>query len=194
MKSREGTVVDADYLIEQVQKLVKKELIFRNKKLSKKEIEKRSLKISLAAIKYFLLKTDIKRDILFNPSESIKFDGDTGPYLLYSYARASSILRKIPKKKKNLGIEIDNLNDYELELVKKIFQFREFVEKAYISLNPSLIAQYSYQLSKKFNEFYHVCPVINSKEEGFRLNLVAAFKQILKNSLYLLGIEILEEM
>ena len=193
MKSREGKVVDADDLIEEVQNLAKKELISRSA-LSQKELNSRSLKIALASIKYFLLKTDIKKDMLFNPEESIRFDGDTGPYIQYSYARANSILKK-SKIKNNLNkFEIETLHPAEIELIKKLSQFKEIVLKAYETLNPSLIAHYSYQLAQNFNEFYHSCPVVDSKEEEFRIKLVKSFMQILKNSLNLLGIETLDEM
>ena len=192
MKSREGTIVDADDLIDKVRELVKKELSKREK-LSKKELENRSLKIALAAIKYFLLKIDIKKNMIFNPKKSINFEGDTGPYLLYSYARASSILRKAnPKNKKQETFE--SLEQKEIELVKKLEQFPEIVLKSYKTLNPSLIANYSYQLAQIFNEFYHTCPVIGSENEFFRLKLVESFKIVLKNSLNLLGIEEIEKM
>ncbi|MEK6833717.1 MAG: arginine--tRNA ligase [Nanoarchaeota archaeon] len=191
MKSREGTVVDADDLIEEVQKLVKKELESRGK-LSKKQLEEKSLKIALAAIKYILLKVDIKKDRVFNPKESIDFEGDTGSYILYSYARASSILKKLKKVEKNYSLE--ELEEKEISLVKKLSEFKEIVLKSFKDLNPSVIANYSYQLSRVFNEFYHACPVINSERESFRVDLVISFKQILKNSLYLLGIETLERM
>ncbi len=190
MKSREGTVVDADDLIEKVQELVKKELSSREK-LSKKELESRSLKIALASIKYFLLRTDIKKDMLFNPKESIKFEGDTGPYIQYSYARASSILGKAKKIEKKYGTE---LHPKEKELISKLSDFKKVVSKSYGILNPSLIAHYAYQLSQTFNEFYQECPVINSDSEFFRINLVKTFRQIIKNSLWLLGIEVLEKM
>jgi len=191
MKSREGTIVDADNLIEKVQNLVKKE-IEKREKLSKKEIEFRSLKISLAAIKYFLLKVDYSKEILFNPEESINFEGNTGPYLQYSYARANSILKK--SKIKKPALNIINLTEQENKLIKKLSQFQEAVESAYSHLNPSLTANYSFELAQVFNEFYHACPVINSEQENFRLNLVQAFKKIIKQSLYLLGIDVLEEM
>jgi len=191
MKSREGKVVDADDLILEVQKLVKENLESRYK-LSKKELEIKSLKITLSAIKYFLLKVDAKRNLLFNPKESINFEGDTGPYLLYSYARANSILKKAGKPNKNFSI--DELQPAEIELIKKLSLFSEVVKNAYKNYNPSLIANYSYNLAKTFNEFYHACPVIHSQQKDFRLNLVKAFKIILKNSLNLLGIETLEEM
>ena len=193
MKSREGKVVDADDLIEEIRRLAKKELISRSA-LSQKKLELRSLKIALASIKYFLLKTDINKDMLFNPEESIRFDGDTGPYIQYSYARANSILEK-SKIKNNLNkFEIKTLHQSEIELIKKLSQFKEVVLKSRETLNPSLIAHYSYQLAQNFNEFYHSCPVVDSKEEEFRLALVKSFMQVLKNSVWLLGIDILDEM
>ncbi len=193
MKSREGKVVDADDLIKEIQDLAKKELSSRSV-LSQKELESRSLKIALASIKYFLLKTDINKDMLFNPEESTRFDGDTGPYIQYSYARANSILKKSKIKNDLNKFEIETLHPAEIELIKKLSQFKKIVLKADETLNPSLIAHYSYQLAQIFNEFYHSCFVVDSTEEKFRLNLIKSFMQILKNSLYLLGIEILEEM
>ena len=193
MKSREGTVVDADNLIKEVQDLVKKELTSREK-ISKKELESRSLKIALSAIKYFLLKVDSKKNMLFNPKESISFEGDTGPYLLYSYARASSILRKSKNKLNKNNFQIKNISEHELKLLKKLSQFPEVVSNSYNTLNPSLIANYSYQLTQIFNGFYHSCPVINSEQELFRLALVKSFRYVLENSLKLLGIEIIDKM
>tara|TARA_Y100000296_G_scaffold61451_1_gene71279 strand:+ start:445 stop:2139 length:1695 start_codon:yes stop_codon:yes gene_type:complete len=193
MKSREGTVVDADNLIEEIQDLVKKELISREK-LLKKELESRSLKIALAAIKYFLLKVDFKKNMLFNPKESISFEGDTGPYLLYSYARASSILRKSKNKFNKNKFKIKNISEHELKLIKKISQFPEIVLNSYNTLNPSLVANYSYQLTQIFNAFYHFCPVLDSEQESFRLLLVESFRVVLKNSLELLGVEVIEKM
>jgi arginyl-tRNA synthetase len=206
MKSREGTVVDADDLIEEVQNLVKKELKSRDK-LSKKELEEKSLKIALAAIKYILLRVDTKKDMIFNPKESIDFEGDTGPYILYSYARSSSILKKLienkkeKKKDKNSNKEIpekekplEELEEKEIALVKKLADFKNILSKASSELNPSLIANYSYQLSQIFNEFYHACPVIGSDKESFRIDLVTSFRQIIKTSLQLIGIDPLEKM
>lgn len=190
MKSREGTVVDADDLIEKVRILAEKELGKRGK-LSKKELEKRSLVIALAAIKYFLLKIDMRKNMLFNPHKAIDFEGDTGPYLLYSYARATSILKKAPKQGK---FKIYSLSAKEQELVQKLLNLQDTVIRAATTMSPSLIANYCYQLAKIFNEFYHFCPVIGSKEEAFRLALVEAFRQVLRNALALLGIETLEEM
>jgi arginyl-tRNA synthetase len=195
MKSREGTVVDADDLIEEIQKLVRKELKSRYK-LSDKELEDKSMKITLAAIKYFLLRVDTKKDMIFNPKESIDFEGDTGSYILYSYARASSILKKLQENKNNKKepSSLQELDKEEVALVKKLSDFKDIVSKSINELNPSLIANYSYQLSKIFNEFYHACPVIGSEKEAFRIDLVLCFRQILKKSLYLIGIEPLEKM
>jgi len=191
MKSREGTVVDADDFIDKIQELVKKELNSREK-LTKRELEARSLKIALSAIKHMLLKVDTKKNMLFNPKESINFEGDTGPYLLYSYARANSIMKKAKsKKKKTADLE---LTKEEWELAKKIYQFPEIVSKSYQVLNPSLIATYSCQLAQIFNEFYQSCPVVGAENEEFRLSLVKAFMQTMKTSLWLLGIEAIDRM
>jgi arginyl-tRNA synthetase len=178
MKSREGNVVDADNLIEEITTLAKKELTTRTN-LSKRELEIRSKKISLAAIKYFLLKVDAKKNMLFNPKESLNFEGDTGPYLLYSYARANSILKKV--KTTNKKLEIKNLESNEIKLAKKISEFPEIILKSYNDLNPSYLANYSYQLAQIFNEFYHSCPVINSENETLRISLVKNFKKTFRN-------------
>ena len=160
-------------------------------KISKKELEQRALKISVAAMKYSMLKQNPHKNIIFDPKKEVTFEGNTGPYLLYSYARASSILRKAKKKEK---IQIKNIGSLEFELVKKLSQFPEIVLNSHKNFNPSVVANYSYQLAQIFNEFYHASKVIGSEQETFRLGLVSAFKQILKNSLTLLGIDILEEM
>ena len=193
MKSREGTVVDADDLIASVSDLVKKELKKRAK-LSKEELENKSLTIALAAIKYMLLKVDTKKEMTFNPKESISFEGDTGPYLLYSYARANSILTKVKKIQSSYNTDED-LDEKEEELIVKLSQFKKIVEESYQNLNPSIIAKYSFDLAQTFNEFYHACPVMGGEEkQGFRIALVESFAQVLKNSLNLLGINVLKEM
>jgi len=192
MKSREGTVVDADDLIKETQELVKANLKEKSeKKLSEKELEDRSLKISLGAIKYFLLKIEAVKGTIFNPKESLSFEGDTGPYLQYSYARASSILRKSKKKPE---LKIKKIQDSEFKLIKKISELEEVVDRSIKQLNPSFIAHYAYQLSQTFNEFYHANKVIGTDEEEFRLKLIDAFRTTLKQSLSLLGIDVLEEM
>jgi len=192
MKSREGTVVDADDLIKNVQELAKGEIKERYPELKGKELEERSLKIALSALKYSLLKVNRSNAMLFNPKEEVSFEGDTGPYIQYSYARASSIIRKSRKK---AGSEIKHLPEiHETELIKKLAEFPEIIQQSYKQLNPAIIANYSFQLAQIFNEFYHACPVINSPQEEFRLALVAAFKIVVKSSFNLLGIDVMEEM
>ena len=194
MKSREGNVVNADDLIETVTRLADKESVDRNKNIDGDELEHRSRKIALAAIKYTLLKPNIFNDMVFDPKKSISFDGDTGPYLLYSYARASSILKKVETESKNQPKDIKKIDDSEHELVKKISNFHEIMKRAADELNPSIVAHYSYDLAQTFNEFYHACPVINSDNEDIRIKLVEAFRVVLRKSLYLLGIDVLEKM
>ncbi len=193
MKSREGNVVDSDDLIEELKSLAAEEIILRWPKLSKKELEKRATVIAMAAMRYYFLKVDKGRDVTFKPEESIKFEGDTGPYLLYSYARARSILSKA-KYKPSKKISPNNIVGSEKRLISYLSKFPQVVASAYESLSPNLIANYAYELSQKFNEFYHEQQVIGSEEESFRLALVDSLSQTLKNSLSLLGISVLEKM
>ncbi|MBN2037251.1 MAG: arginine--tRNA ligase [Chitinispirillaceae bacterium] len=191
MKSREGIVVDADDLIAATRDLAKAEVRERYA-LSDQDLEERSLRIALAAIKYQLLRVDIAKNMVFDPQKAIAFEGDTGPYLLYSYARASSIIRKagdVPE-----AATPDALEPSEARLVKKIARFPDAVRGAYDKLSPSLIAAYGFELAQQFNEFYHACPVIGSDTAGFRLALVDRFRSVIKKCLWLLGIEEIEEM
>jgi len=191
--TRKGNTILMEEIIEKTKKLAAKEIKKRPGRLRKEELEERSLTIALSAIFYGDLKNNRKHNVIFDLKKFVSFEGNTGPYLLYSYARASSILRKL-KGNKGKKFEIFNLTKKEIELVKKLLQFQEVVIEAHESSNPSVIANYSYQISKLFNEFYHSCPVIDSEEEAFRLALVEAFRIILRNSLNLLGIKTLEEM
>lgn len=190
MSSRTGdNILYSDFmkgLIEHISKSMKE------RGASKEEIDARSLTIAIAAIKYSMLKQDPKKAMIFDKREALEFEGNTGPYLLYSYARASSILRKVKSKSKNF--KIIDLSPSEIALMKKIQDFPETVKKAYHELAPNLIANYSYELAQLFNEFYHAHQVIGSAEEGFRLKMIEAFKNVLKRSLNLLGIRELEEM
>ncbi len=192
MSSRSGENILYSDFIKEMMHYSKKEIKKRNPKLSKKELEKRALKISTAAIKYSMLKQNSNRNIIFKKEDALNFEGDTGPYIQYSYARASSILRKVKTKKKQF--QIPELEPKEFELIKKLSQFQNVVLNSYKNLNPSLIATYSYQLAQIFNEFYHACPVIGSEQEPFRLVLIKVFRQVLKNSLHLLGINRIEKM
>jgi len=192
MKSREGKVVDADDIIEETNNLAKKEILDREPKLRKSELEKRAEKISLGAIKYQLLKIDAVKNTLFNPEESIAFEGNTGPYIQYTYARSSSILRKVKKRISNQKPK--SIHESEIELIKQMNNFPETVQSAYKHLNPALIANYSFQLAQKFNDFYQNCPVIGDENQAFRLKIIEAYRIVIKQSLYLLGIDVLEEM
>ena len=190
--TRKGKTIFLKDVLDETISLAKKEIVKRAGKISKGELEKRALKIAIAAIFYGDLKSNRANNIIFDIKKFISFEGDTGPYILYSYARASSILKKATKQK---NFEVYELEEKEVELVKKLSQFPEVVASASRNLNPSVIANYSYQLAQIFNEFYHACKVIGSeKQESFRLALVQAFRQVLKNSLSLLGIETVEEM
>ncbi len=189
--TRKGkTVYMKDILDETIEK-AKKNLVERDNKLSKEELIKRAKVIAIAAIKYGDLKTHRTSSVVFDIDRFLSFEGDTGPYLLYSYARASSIMRKAKVEKANTFID---LKDEEVALIKKIEMFPEIVKRAYEHLAPNLIANYSFELAQMFNEFYHACPVMGSEQAGFRLSLVDAFRKTLNKSLGLLGIETLEEM
>jgi len=192
MSSRTGDNILYSEFIKEVVDYPKKRIKERNIKISKEELEKRALAVSIAAIKYSMLKQGSSKIITFKKEDALNFEGDTGPYLLYSYARASSIIRKVKFKKSSARIL--DLEPKEFELTKKLSHFPEIVLGANKTFNPALIANYSYELAKLFNEFYHACPVINSENESFRLKLVKSFRIVLKNSLNLLGIETLEEM
>lgn len=190
MKSREGTVVDADDLIHETTEIAKAE-INKRYELRPPELEDRSLKIALAAITYQLLKVDASKNMMFNPREAIKFEGDTGPYILYSYARAASILRKAGAVG---AYRIPELTSYEISFLKKLAVFEDTIDKAYSQLSPSFIANYAFELAQVFNEFYHQCKVLKSQQRDFRVTLVKAFARTVKICLNLLGINEIEEM
>jgi arginyl-tRNA synthetase len=192
MKSREGTVVDADNLIWELTDLAKEGIITRTSDLDPIETNIRAQKIALAAIKYKLLKTNIFKDMIFDPKESLSFDGDTGPYLLYSFARAKSILVKVSQEETT--DKLTELEDVEFALIQKIADFKELLVFAGANRNPSLVAHYAFELAQIFNEFYHTCPVVSSHQINLRLKLVEAFTIVLGKSLNILGIETLEKM
>jgi len=189
--TRKGKSVFMKDILAETKSLAKKEIKKRLPKIKEKDLEERAHKIAIAAIFYGDLKNNRKNNILFDLKKFVSFEGDTGPYIQYSYARASSIQRKAKSQEK---FEVHSLDPQEIELIRKLLQFPDIASKAYNSLSPSVIANYAYQISKLFNEFYHACPVIGSESEMFRLALVEAFRQILKNCAHLLGIQLLEEM
>jgi len=178
-------------IIEETKELAKRE-IAKREKLSSKQLDERALKIALAAIFYGDLKNHRSGDIVFDLQRFLSFEGNTGPYLLYSYVRACSILRKA--KSKTAKVSIQALSEKEKKLVTKLGAFPDVVKISYEQLAPNMVANYAFELAQAFNEFYHAEQVIGSEQEGFRLILVRAFTQTLKNSLNLLGIEALEQM
>ncbi|MEK6935074.1 MAG: arginine--tRNA ligase, partial [Nanoarchaeota archaeon] len=193
MKSREGKVVDADDLIEEMVDLAKNEIKKRYKEISTKELEKRAKIIGLGALRFFLLKFDPTRDILFNPEESISFEGDTGPYVQYGYARCNSILKKV---KLGREFKFDLLNQKDFSLISNLGIFPEIVLKAKEEYKPSLVANYLIDLVKEFNEFYRDNPVLKAEDEvrNARIGIVSGVKQVLRNGLNLLGIKVPDVM
>ena len=202
MKSREGTVVEADELLSEVKELAKKEIEKRYKNLNELEINKRAKIIALGAIKFYLLKNDAKKDMVFNPSESISFEGETAPYLQYTYARAKSILRKAKLEKiKYTHSDFEKLNaEKEKELLVELAKFRNEIERSFDSLSLHPLAHNLLKIAEKFNSFYHDVQILNEENKNnkkiinARLSLVEATALILKNGLEVLDIEVMEEM
>ena len=202
MKSREGTVVDADELIEAMvdDALKTSEELGKFKDMSEEERREIARVVGLGALKYFILKVDARKNMLFNPEESIDFNGNTGPFIQYTYARIRSILRKAEAE----GIAIPSsleanmpLNEKEIELIQKIGEFGTAVEQAGKDYSPSGIANYCYELTKAFNQFYHDYSILgaDTKEEKLvRLVLAANVAKTLRNGMALLGIEVPERM
>ncbi|MBD3155752.1 MAG: arginine--tRNA ligase [Candidatus Aenigmarchaeota archaeon] len=194
MSSRKGKVILADDLMDEVHEMVKKEVEERNPELNENEKRDISEKIALGALKYGMLRIDAFKNIVFDPKEIIKFEGNTGPYLQYAHVRANKILKKVNGFKNRYQPE--KLEKEEKLLIGKLLGFPEVVEKAAKEYKPNLVANYGYELAEAFNSFYHSCPVIQSEDETkeFRLTLVKAFKITLKNCLTLLGIDTPEIM
>ncbi len=196
MKSREGIVVDADDIIEKMQTLAFEEVNNRYPNLSNDEKLYRSRIIGMAALKFFILKFNPKSDFIFNPKESISFEGETGPYIQYCYARIESIISK-SKEKISLTIEYERLNHAnELSLIKHLNYFPEVLDQAISTYGIHLIPQYLLALCQNFNSFYSTCKVISEDKvlERARLLLIKCVQIVIKIGLTLLGIETLEEM
>ncbi|MBN2127116.1 MAG: arginine--tRNA ligase [Candidatus Diapherotrites archaeon] len=194
MKSREGTVVDADDLMDEIHKMALIEIKKRDKKISKNEAKKRAEIIALSAIKFYLLKVDAVKDIHFNPEESISFEGETGPYIQYTYARAKSILSKAIKPKK---IDYSALSlPKEKELSSILNSFQDAVADSMNHKTPHKLCHYLLELSNSFNSYYHEVSVLKAeeKEKNARLALTEAVTITIHNGLKLLGIKTLEKM
>ena len=191
MKSREGTVVDADDLLKHV---LYSSIELSNQLNKKNDLSNKDHKvISLAAIKYFLLKVDAKKNMMFNPKESIDFNGNTGPFLLYTYARIKSLIRK-----NNTKIEIKKveINSIEKDLIKKIIEYPEVIRDSAFSYNPSLICNYIFEMVKIYNRFYQNNEILvdDKLTRSLRLTISEEVSKIIKSSSYLLGFEVLEKM
>jgi len=201
MKSREGKIVDADDLIAEMKKLAAAEIRQRDAggKLSDDDVKSRAEKIGIGAVKFYLLRVRPNQSINFDPAESISFDGFTGPYCQYAYARVFGILEKAG----SAGLEIENVdfsqlgNSEELQLLQKLIEFPGEVAGAARELNPSRIAVHIFDTAKAFNQFYNKHQVIQAGNEqlvGARLALIRATAVVLKKGLDLLGIDVLENM
>ena len=201
MKSREGTVVDADDLMELMVEDAYKTSMELGKFDDMTEEERREIAriVGMGALKYFILKVDARKNMLFNPEESIDFNGNTGPFIQYTYARIRSILRKAEGAEANSTLCTLNseLSDKEVELIQKMSEYGAAVEQAGKDYSPSGIANYCYELTKVFNQFYHDFSILNEPDEqkkAIRLALAKNVAKIIKNAMALLGIEVPERM
>ena len=201
MKSREGTVVDADDLMALMVEDAYKTSMELGKFDDMTEEERREIAriVGMGALKYFILKVDARKNMLFNPEESIDFNGNTGPFIQYTYARIRSILRKAPTAVANSTLYTlhSTLEDKEIELIQKMSEFGAAVEQAGKDYSPSGIANYCYELTKVFNQFYHDYSILNEADEqkkAVRLMLAKNVAKIIKSGMSLLGIEVPERM
>ena len=202
MKSREGTVVDADELIEEMISDARKtsEELGKFADMSDEERNNIARIVGLGALKYFILKVDARKNMLFNPAESIDFNGNTGPFIQYTYARIRSILRKADAEGQSVPTSLASdipINDKEIELIQKMNEYASVVLQAGKDYSPSGIANYCYELTKEFNQFYHDYSILNAEDEKqkiVRLVLAKNVAKIIKNGMRLLGIEVPERM
>ena len=200
MKSREGTVVDADDLIEEMYLEAKKTSEESGKLADLPEAEKDRLyhMIGLGALKYFIIKVDPKKTMLFNPEESIDFNGNTGPFIQYTHARICSILRKASVSYTPEDITKDICPEAkEIRLVKLLSLYPSKVAEAGAALSPAIIANYAYDLAKEFNQYYHDTPILTEENQAllkYRLELIAVLARTLRSAMGLLGIELPERM
>jgi len=202
MKSREGTVVDSDELMEQMVRDAYEASKERTKQVDIPEDEARDIaeKVGMGALKYFILKVDARKNMLFNPEESIDFNGNTGPFIQYTYARIKSILRKAEEKgiaiPQTLSADVQ-LSDKEVELIQKLNGFTVALRQAGQDYSPSGIANYCYELTKEYNQFYHDFHIMNEEDEQkkiFRLVLSKNVAKIARLGMGLLGIQMPERM
>jgi len=202
MKSREGTVVDADDLIDEMLRTARdtSEELGKLDGCSPEEVENIVRMVALGAFKYFILKVDPRKNMTFNPKESIDFNGNTGPFIQYTHARIRSVLRKADEQSISFG-KVNNLHlllsEKERYLIQLLTEFPEVVKEAGNEFNPALIANFLYELVKEYNQFYHDYSILkeeNTDLRNFRLVLSSAIAEVIKNGMALLGIEVPERM
>ena len=203
MKSREGTVVDADDLVASMivnAKTLSEDKVNKLEGITEEEKNEIARIVGLGALKYFILKVDARKNMLFNPEESIDFNGNTGPFIQYTYARIRSILRKAEAQNITLPTSLSDdapLNEKEKALIQKLNDFSVAVAQAGVDYSPSGIANYCYELTKEFNQFYHDYSILNADTEAekiTRLILAKNVAKVIKNGMALLGIEVPERM
>jgi len=197
MKSREGTVVDADDLMDEMESTARQMSEELGKLEGYDENEKDSIyrKIGMGALKYFILKVDPKKNMTFDPRESVDFNGNTGPFVQYTYARIQSVRRKGNGTLKIIGDQL--LNEKEVSLIRLMFDYPEIINEASRTMNPSLIANFLYELAKEFNQFYHDHSILsaeNAEQVELRLLMVEVVGQLIESGMELLGIEVPERM
>ena len=202
MKSREGTVVDADDLMAQMiadAKELSKDKVLRLTGITEEEQNEIARKVGLGALKYFILKVDPRKNMLFNPEESIDFNGNTGPFIQYTYARIQSVLRKAAEANVLVAAEglQPTLTEQEVALVQKLTELPAVIRQAGDDFSPAVICNYAYALAQLFNSFYHDCSIMNEPDEqkrAFRLLLAKTVARTLEKTMALLGIEVPERM
>ena len=201
MKSREGTVVDADDLIEKMYNTAKETSLELGKLdgMSEQEQDELFRMLSLGALKYFIIKVDPKKTMLFDPKESIDFNGNTGPFIQYTHARIKSILRKAADQGIDLGeaLQSTELNPKEVRLVKILNSFPAKIAEAGLAHSPALVANYAYELAKDFNQYYHDTPILREEDASklrLRLNLISMIARVLVKAMDVLGIRLPERM
>lgn len=203
MKSREGTVVDADDLVASMienAKSLSEDKVNKLEGITEEEKNEIARIVGMGALKYFILKVDARKNMLFNPEESIDFNGNTGPFIQYTYARIRSILRKAEAQNITLPASLNDdapLNEKEIALIQKLNDFGAAVAQAGIDYSPSGIANYCYELTKEFNQFYHDYSILNADTEAEKITRLVIAKnvaKVIKNGIALLGIEVPERM
>jgi len=197
MKSREGTVVDADDLMDEMEATAR-QMSEELGKLDEYDIQERDRiikQVGMGALKYFMLKVDARKNMTFDPRESVDFNGNTGPFIQYTYARIKSLIRKGSLIHRIAGST--PLVDKEVSLIRMIYDYPEVIREASDSLNPSLIANFLYELAKEFNQYYHDHSILSAESEeliSLRLLLVEVIGQAIESGMDLLGIEMPERM